>query len=95
MKKQKIIFLILIILLLIPVYSYATQEEILQSQSERLNINEFINKANEYTKEVFEGMDAGTILNNAILGNVDNKSIFNNIIKLFGNEIKDTISVIR
>lgn len=96
MKKQKIIFLILFIVLLItPSASYATQEEILQSQSETLNIKEFINKANKYTQDVFEGLDASTLLNDAISGKIDNKTIFTKILSLFGEEIKDTLKTIR
>lgn len=96
MEKQKILFLILIIVLLIlPISSYATQEEILQSQSETLNIKEFVTNANKYTQDVFEGLDAGTLLNEAISGKIDNKTIFTKILALFGKEVKDTLTIIR
>ncbi|MBO5478909.1 MAG: hypothetical protein J6A04_04280 [Clostridia bacterium] len=96
MKKQKIIFLILfIVMLLINLPSYATQEEILQSQSETLNIKEFVKQANQYTQDVFDGIDAGTLLNDAIAGKIDNQTIFSKILSLFGKEVKDTLKIIR
>lgn len=99
MKKQKIMFIKSIILFLILISAtlpcYATQEEILQSQSETLNIKEFVSQANKYTQDVFEGIDAGTLLNEAISGKIDNQTIFKKIFNLFGKEIKDTLKVIR
>lgn len=96
MKKRKLIILILFIALLItPSPCYATQEEILQSQSETLNIKEFVNQANKYTQEVFDGLDAGTLLNNAISGKIDNQTLFTKILNLFGKEVKDTLRIIR
>ena len=92
----KVIFLFLILMLMpINISSYATQEEILQSQSETLNIKEFVSNANKYTKDVFEGVDAGTLLNEAISGKIDNKTIFTKILSLFGEEVKDTLKIIR
>lgn len=91
----KVIFLFLILMLMpINISSYATQEDILQSQSETLNIKEFVSKANKYTQDVFEGIDAGTLLNEAISGKVDNKTIFTRILALFGKEVKDTLKII-
>ncbi len=96
MKKQGITILILFIVILVLNSScYASQEEILQSQSETLNIKGFVSQANEYTKDVFDGMDAGTLLNDAIQGKIDNKTIFQKILSLFGNEVKDTLRIIR
>lgn len=94
MKKRVIILLFIFILSLGPP-SYGTQEDILQSQFETLNIKGFVEQANEYTEEVFSGMDAGRLLNDAIAGKIDNQTIFSKIINLFGKEIKDTVKVIR
>jgi hypothetical protein len=98
MKKRKIMLIkilyifIPLILIAVPVYS---TEEIIQSQSETLNIKGFISEANKYTSEVFDGIDASELLTNAIQGKIDNKTIFNKIINLFGDEIKDTIKIMR
>jgi hypothetical protein len=75
-----------------PVYS---TDEIIQSQSETLNIKEFISQANKYTSNVFEDIDAGILLSDAIQGKVDNETIFNQIINLFGSEVKDTLKIMR
>ena len=99
MRKQKkkifIILICLIITLSINALSFASQEEILQNQSETLNIKGFIDKANKYTKETFDGIDAGELLTQAISGNIDNKTIFEKILNIFGKEIKSTITIIR
>lgn len=73
----------------------SSQEEILQSQSDTLNIKDFVSKANEYTKETFGGVDAGTLLNEAISGKIDNQTLISKIFSLFGKEIKETIKIIR
>lgn len=75
-----------------PVYS---TDEIIQSQSETLNIKGFISEANKYTQDVFEDIDAGTLLSEAIQGKVDNETLFNKIINLFGTEVKDTLKIMR
>lgn len=99
MKKQKKKILKILILwitfFLIAHPIYASQEEILQTQSEMLNIKGFVNQANHYTEDVFEDIDIGTLLNDAIGGKIDNQTILSKILTLFGKEIKDTIKIIR
>lgn len=73
----------------------ATQEEILQTQSETLNIKEFVDKANQYTQDVFTDIDAENLLNDAITGKIDNQTILKKILNLFGKEVKETIKIIR
>ena len=74
---------------------YASQEEILKSQSESLNISGFLSEANKYTKEAFSGLDVNELMNSAIKGNVDNKTILSKILSLFGSEIGKTLKIIR
>ena len=99
MKKQKKKILKILILWIafffITTPTYASQEEILQTQSEMLNIKGFVDQANRYTEDVFEDIDIGTLLNNAIGGKIDNQTILSKILTLFGKEIKDTIKIIR
>lgn len=99
MKKQKTkilkIFIIFIVFFIIKSPCLASQEEILKSQSETLNISGFVNEANEYTKDVFSGLDVNELMNNAIKGNVDNKTILSKILSLFGSEIGKTLTIIR
>lgn len=95
MKKEIIILILFIFFFTLSPPCLATKEEILKSQSETLNINEFVQQANKYTKEVFDGIDTKDLLNEAIQGKIDNKTIFNKVINLFGKEVKDTIKIIR
>lgn len=96
-RKTKIIKILILIILffLIQPQVYATQEEILQTQSETLNIKEFVSKANQYTKDVFNDIDAENLLNDAITGKIDNQTILKKILNLFGKEVKETIKIIR
>lgn len=93
--KIKIILIIFIVISSISNISLATQEEILESQSETLNIKEFVNQANKYTEDAFSGIDVGDLMNDAIKGNIDNKTIISKILSLFGKEVKETIKIIR
>lgn len=93
--KFKIILITFIVLTSISNISLASQEEILESQSETLNIKEFVSEANKYTEEVFSGIDVGDLMDDAIKGNIDNKTIISKILSLFGKEIRETIKIIR
>lgn len=96
-RKTRIIKIIILFILcfLIQNPSYAVQEEILEEQSKALNINQFTTKADEYTKDIFDGMDAKDLLNSAIKGEIDNKTIISKILNLFGNEIRQTLHILR
>lgn len=93
--KFKIILITFIVLTSISNISLASQEEILESQSETLNIKEFVSEANKYTEEVFSDIDVGDLMDDAIKGNIDNKTIISKILSLFGKEIRETIKIIR
>lgn len=97
MRKIKLRRTVIMFLLAISIsnISIATQEEILQSQSETLNIKEFVSEANKYTSEVFSGIDVNDLMNDAIKGNIDNKNLIGKVLNLFGKEIKQTIRIIR
>ena len=90
MKIKKII-LILLMILSINTVSMATQDEILSSQSDKLNIKKFVDEANNYTKDSFEDLDINEILNNALKGDINNKTILEKILSLFGKEIGQTL----
>ena len=99
MKKPKTkilkILMIFILFFIIQKPCYGIQEEILEEQSKTLNINQFTTQADEYTKDVFEGINAKELLNNAIKGEIDNKTIISKILNLFGNEIRETLHILR
>ena len=56
----------------------STDEEMINSQKETFGISSFIENANKYTGEFFEGIDINSMLNSAIKGNIDNKTIYKN-----------------
>ena len=72
-----------------------SNDEIINQQQQELGISDFINKANEYTKNTLEEIDIKEIFNSAITGRIGNTNIFNNILNIFGKEFKSIISTIR
>ena len=91
-KKILVIFFILIFSF-INYITYAT-DEIITSQMKVLNISSFIKEGEKYTKEVFPDMNLNDFLSSAIKGQVDNKGILNTIFSLFGEELKNVISLL-
>ena len=75
----KKIILVFFIIINISIPSYATNE-IIEEQMEVLNISDFINEAEEYTEDAFPNLNINELLNSAINGQVDNKSIFSSIL---------------
>ena len=61
---------------------------------ETLNLSSFMKEGEKYTKDVFPDMNLNELLNSAIKGDVDNKSIFKGIISIFGDEIVSSISLL-
>lgn len=96
MKRTRFVKIALIFLLITCLgnKSVASEEEIIQSQSETLNIKGFVEEANKYTKNVFSGIDANDLINDAIKGKIDNKTLFDKIINLLGSEVKETIQIV-
>ena len=82
---KKIIFIFFIIIS-ISVTSYAT-DEIIKDQMSSLKISDFIDKSENYTKDTFPNLDLNELLNSAISGQVNNKTIYSSILSLLGQEI--------
>lgn len=93
--KLRVVLIVFLIILSVSNISLATQDEILKSQYDALNIKQFVSQANTYTKEVFDGIDANELMNSAIKGKIDNKSLINKILNLFGKEIGQTLKIVR
>lgn len=97
-KKIEIILVLIVLLCLWHNDSYATDntntstQEIMNAQKSSLNINGFIQAANQYTSDVFGGTDYHHLLDAAIKGEIDNKALGNSILDKLG---KETISSIR
>ena len=98
-KVVKFIFLILIFVFILPTICLASetdtsQEEILESQQDSLNISSFLEEAQKYTEDTFEDIDIGELFTSAITGNIDNTTIVKSIISLIGKEVVDCITVL-
>ena len=96
---MKIKILLLLIIICIPTISLAQtetieQSEILESQQETLNISSFIEEAKKYSSNVYKDIDFNELFNLAITGNINNKTIINNILKILGKEIVGSVAVI-
>ena len=102
MRKIKIILnLMLIILLLYPSGCNAenettevSQEKIIQTQKDSVNIGKFIEEAKKYTSNVFDDIDFSELLNSAITGNIDNKELGKGILKVVGKETLNSVRTI-
>ena len=95
--KKIVSIIVLIIFILYPSICFAgdlSQDEIIESQKETLNISKFIEEAKKYTSEVFEDVDYGELLNLAISGNVDNELLGKSILSLLGKETLGSIRII-
>lgn len=90
MKKIIIIFFIF---LLIATPTYAS-DEIIEEQKEMLHISDFINQSENYVEETFPNLDVNELLNSAISGKTDNKTIFNGIFKLLGKELVNALKIL-
>ena len=92
---KKIILLIVLILLLQTNPAFAeSEEEIMETTKEKFDINQFIEDAESYTGEFLENTDLKQVLEQAIQGNIDNKVIYGNILKLLGKEINLSIGTL-
>lgn len=68
---KKIVLILLILILFIPNFIYASEEtiseeEIMESQQESLDINSFIEEADKYTDEIYKDIDMGELFSSAI-----------------------------
>lgn len=96
---MKIKILLLLIIICISTISLAQtetieQSEILESQQKTLNISSFIEEAKKYSSNVYKDIDFNELFNSAITGNINNKTIINNILKILGKEIVGSVAVI-
>lgn len=93
MHAYKKIIIIFILILTIPNIVQAT-DEIIESQLEALNLSTFIQEGEKYTKESFNNLDIGQVLNSAIKGKIDAKTIYSSVLKILGDEITSSITII-
>lgn len=95
-KIIKITLLMISIISLLGGKVYATDEnETLESQQEALDISSFISEAEKYTEDAFGDLDFGDIFSSAITGQIDNSTILNKVLGLFGTELRSSLTVLR
>ena len=100
MKKiWRIVILIIIFIILLNSYCIASnnvvsEQEILESQQNSLNISGFIKEAQKYTESTFEDINLNELFTSAITGKIDNETIFKSIFKIIGKEIVNSITVL-
>lgn len=87
------ILTIIIIILLFPSVVCAT-DAIIESQLDALNLSSFIEEGEKYTKDVFKDVDIGELLESAVSGKINTKTIYANILGLLGEEIVSSITII-
>ena len=95
MLKKKIpkIIMLFFIIMLFPRTVQAT-DAIIESQLDALNLSSFIEEGEKYTKDIFEDVDIGELLESAISGNIDTRTIYTSILSLLGEEIASSITII-
>ena len=89
------IAILFIVIIIFPKKVFAeTEEEIMDTTQEKFNISDFINEAQNYTGDFLEDVDLNNILSQAIQGKVDNKTIFQKILKLLGSEVNTSLKTL-
>ncbi len=90
---KKIITLSILIYTFTIQNTYAT-DEIITSQMETLNLSSIIDQGENYTKDVFPDINLQDLMNLSLKGEIDNKTLFSNILSLFGEEIVSSITLL-
>ena len=92
---KRITIVIIIVLLLMPITVYAeTEEEIMKTTKDTVNISEFIKQSEKYTGEFLEDVDISKTLEQAIKGDVDNNKIYKKVISLLGTEFSSSLKML-
>jgi len=102
--KKKVIIILIIFFLFIPILNttnivYAeedttSQEDILKSQKDSLNISSFIEETQKYTQGTFEDIDMGELFSSAVTGNINNETLIKSVANIAGKEVLNSITVI-
>ncbi len=98
-KRFKIFLIVFLFVFFISPISYAeeetaSQEEILSSQKDSLNISSFIKEAQKYTTDTFEDLDLGNLFSSAVTGNIDNETLLKAFSKMIGKEVVSCINIL-
>ena len=96
MKKIIIHFIILffIFFLTTKVNAENLTTKMIQEEKENFGITSFIQETKKYSDDFFADINISEVLNSAITGKVDNKSILNKILNIFGKEMVSSLKYI-
>ena len=98
MKRKWCFKVLIIIIILIPIFSYAegstNTENIIQEQESNFKIKDFLNESKNYLPDYIKDLDLSKIFNEATTGKIDNKSFIEKIPNLLGSEITDTLKIL-
>ena len=90
MKK---IMILILLLILIPNTSLAT-EQIIEEQMEALNLGQFIQEGEKYTKNAFPEISIKELITQSLTGKVNNSLMYKAVLKILGKEIVSSITII-
>ncbi len=93
---KKIIFIISFLLAIqYTNITYAVNtNETFKEQEETLGISAFLKESEDYTKNVFDGIDLKAMYKDAISGNIQPNGIIKGILKITGDEVINTIKTL-
>ena len=91
---KKIILIFILTLILLPHKVFAETEEIMSTTQEKFNISGFIKEAEQYMEQSFGDVNLTEMLNQAMQGKIDNKSIYKKVINLLGKEIISSLKIL-
>ena len=96
MKTKIVYFLLLITICLTATKVKATDitNEVMTTTTENFGISDFVKETKKYSGEFFEETNISDMLNSAISGKVDNRTIFKRTLKIFGQEVLKGIRTI-
>ena len=93
---KKIVMIITFIAVLISSnISYAdTQDELLKSQQDSLNISSFLKEVEKYTNSIYEDINVKDMFNLALTGKIDNEKLFKSILNILGKEVIGSVKIL-
>lgn len=94
---KKIIIMVILNFILIPNICCAsdiTNQDVLKSQQDELNISSFIKEAQKYTEGTFNDLNINELFTSAITGQIDNNTIIKSIVNIAGKEITECIAIL-
>ena len=94
MKKIVMIITFITVLLGYNVSYADTQDELLKSQQDSLNISSFLKEVEKYTSSIYEDVNVKDMFNLALTGKIDNEKLFRSILNILGKEVIGSVKIL-